>query len=569
MKPKSGHMIKPLIRTQYQPHPFVPKVDDDHSYDNGVHDIQTDSPSAAKDSDAMSILHDHIAEAPPSQLHGEVPGEQPVREQALEEIANLHDEPRDRDTKTAADAPSPNSESVYDDTFLQATELPGFRFGRNDLPARDTSTASPSPSTSLNGGASLGASDQHAAVVPVAPNQELPPHSDGSMNPPEPRSVPATFSPTPQPEPQGPVGPSALVNNANDVLEAAPSESAPTTMVDSAFDDGASATFSMTDTLDSSVSHYRWENGRRYHAYRDGAYWGPNDELHNDQQDIAHKAWTLSIGDRLFMAPLNGPKIQRCLDVGTGTGLWAIEFAEMFPHAQVTGTDLSPIQPVWVPPNCMFEVDDVSMEWTFRKDSFDFIHSREMFGSIADWDFFFQQCFAHIKPGGYVECLERGVKPMSDDDTVGPDHFYTLWGNTVLEMGMKWGKGFDAFEIIRERMERAGFVDVVETKMKWPIGGWAKEKHMQELGLWNAVRLDTGIEGYVMRLFTQAGGVSLRILHHSAFSRSYQEKANETATVVLRRSASLPGEFPPMYARPIPPRLSPWNMRLWPETARQ
>ncbi|KAL8866257.1 MAG: hypothetical protein Q9174_006408, partial [Haloplaca sp. 1 TL-2023] len=174
---------------------------------------------------------------------------------------------------------------------------------------------------------------------------------------------------------------------------------------DSAYDDASSLNESITDTLDSAYSRFRWENGRRYHSYRDGAYWGPNDETHNDQQDIAHHAWRLALDNKLYLAPIHKP--ERILDVGTGTGIWAIEMADSFPDTQVVGTDLSPTQPNWVPPNCVFEVDDVTMEWTYRKDSFDFIHSREMFGSIADWDEYFKQCYLHLKPGGWVEALER------------------------------------------------------------------------------------------------------------------------------------------------------------------
>jgi hypothetical protein len=54
--------------------------------------------------------------------------------------------------------------------------------------------------------------------------------------------------------------------------------------------------------------------------------------------------------------------------------------ADQYPSATVTGTDLSPIQPEWVPPNCHFEIDDVSLEWTFPPDHFDFIHIREPAG---------------------------------------------------------------------------------------------------------------------------------------------------------------------------------------------
>ena len=437
-------------------------------------------------------------------------GEQPRSNDADEDSVYQHQTCGTHSARPEVRPLPQEAEPMYDDTFFQATELPGFRFLSRSGPTSHPAYEQPYISESQGGQQTMDDSRQPDGG-PVSSDQ-VAPDIDQAQGTEHASSAAQTNSflhqnifskgqiPTQNSAPQASTPDPMSSELDNDI--------APTELVDSAFDDGASASFSITDTLESSVSHYRWENGRRYHAYRDGAYWGPNDELHNDQQDIAHKAWTLSIGDRLFMAPLDGSTLQRTLDVGTGTGLWAIEFAEMFPNAQVTGTDLSPIQPSWVPPNCMFEVDDVSMEWTFRKNSFDFIHAREMFGSIADWDFFFAQCFAHCKPGGYVECLERGVKPMSDDHTVGPDHFYTLWGNTVLEMGMRWGKGFDAWEIIKEKMESAGFVDVVETKMKWPIGGWPKDRRLRELGLWNAVRLDTGIEGYVMRLFTQAGGVS-------------------------------------------------------------
>ena len=36
---------------------------------------------------------------------------------------------------------------------------------------------------------------------------------------------------------------------------------------------------------------------------------------------------------------------QRVLDVGTGTGIWAIDFADDFPDTMVFGTDISPTQP--------------------------------------------------------------------------------------------------------------------------------------------------------------------------------------------------------------------------------
>ena len=68
-----------------------------------------------------------------------------------------------------------------------------------------------------------------------------------------------------------------------------------------------------------------------------GAYVLPNDEVEQHRLDLVHHAWGILLDDkrlgvddneggnkdRLFKAPLVNP--QRILDIGTGTGIWAIE----------------------------------------------------------------------------------------------------------------------------------------------------------------------------------------------------------------------------------------------------
>jgi len=96
----------------------------------------------------------------------------------------------------------------------------------------------------------------------------------------------------------------------------------------------------------------------------------------------------------LFKAPVKNP--QKILDLGTGTGIWAIDIAEYvsvhltvdsslinprkFPEAQVIGTDISAIQPSWVTPNLEFLVEDFEAEWLYKENSFDFIHTRMISG---------------------------------------------------------------------------------------------------------------------------------------------------------------------------------------------
>lgn len=71
----------------------------------------------------------------------------------------------------------------------------------------------------------------------------------------------------------------------------------------------------------------------------------PNDESEQDRLDLSHGMFKLIMRDKLYLAPISKPS--RILDIGTGTGIWAIEMGDEFPDADIIGTDLSPTQPTW------------------------------------------------------------------------------------------------------------------------------------------------------------------------------------------------------------------------------
>ena len=123
---------------------------------------------------------------------------------------------------------------------------------------------------------------------------------------------------------------------------------------------------------------------------------GPNDERAQDNLDIAHHLFLMSLNGELYLAPIT-QKPERVLDIGTGTGIWAMDFADQHPATEVVGTDLSPIQPRWTPPNCKFEIDDANDDWTFAKNSFDFIHVRYLLGCISDWPRFYGQVMEYTR----------------------------------------------------------------------------------------------------------------------------------------------------------------------------
>ncbi|KKY27372.1 putative sam dependent [Diplodia seriata] len=247
---------------------------------------------------------------------------------------------------------------------------------------------------------------------------------------------------------------------------------------------------SATTSLKSSIMNFHYENGRRYSAYKQGQYWGPNDEQQADQLDICHHICNLTMDGRLHLAPLDsqGPQKLHVLDVGTGTGLWAVDFADQNPSADVVGTDLSPVQlPHAVPPNLRFELDDCTQPWTFAPETFDFIHIRSLYGSVADWPAFYAECLKALKPNGYIEQVEMSVVPKSDDGSVAPDSVFARWGDVSLAAGDAFGKSLRTVDESKQGLVDAGFVDVVERRFKWPIGG---------------LNWEQGIEGWCMFLLT-------------------------------------------------------------------
>ena len=77
------------------------------------------------------------------------------------------------------------------------------------------------------------------------------------------------------------------------------------------------------------------------------AYNFPNDEKEQDRLDMSHHMCLLLLDDKLHLAELPEDRAIRILDIGTGTGIWAMDMGDKYPNAQVIGNELSAIQPRW------------------------------------------------------------------------------------------------------------------------------------------------------------------------------------------------------------------------------
>ncbi len=185
---------------------------------------------------------------------------------------------------------------------------------------------------------------------------------------------------------------------------------------------------------------------------------------------------TLLLENKLFLAPLDSTKVRNVIDVGCGTGIWAMDFADAHPEAEIIGIDLSPTQPAWTPPNCRFEIDDIESTWTFPSNHFDFVHIRCLMGSISNWPRLYAQAYEHMAPGGWIQHLDMDIQFTSDDGTVGDGHIMSEWSKTFFEAGERMGKTFYVVDGMAENITRAGFRDVYQIWFKVPVGGWTKDK---------------------------------------------------------------------------------------------
>ncbi len=165
---------------------------------------------------------------------------------------------------------------------------------------------------------------------------------------------------------------------------------------------------------------WTWLRGRR--VLTNTPYIFPKDEKEGSRLDLQHHLFKLAAGG-LYRAPLRQPRSM--LDVACGTGIWAREMAQHFPHAQVIGFDIDKSLPEKAmevlgpggqfPQNFRFQVADALQPFPFKDATFDFVHARLIspFVPIPRWPDVLGEMMRVLKPGGVIEVVDMQGPPRT------------------------------------------------------------------------------------------------------------------------------------------------------------
>ena len=181
----------------------------------------------------------------------------------------------------------------------------------------------------------------------------------------------------------------------------------------------------------------------------------PNDIQEQERLDMQHIMMGATLGGKLGLAPLAEDFNGRVLDIATGTGIWAIDFANRYPESKVTGTDLSPIQPTYLPPNCEFIIDDAEDPWVFPH-AFDYIHGRALLSCFKDPREVLKSAFEALAPGGYLE-LQDGCFPLRYIGDPPVESNLYKWMEIVCQGAAKAGRPWTNAQFYRQWLEELGF----------------------------------------------------------------------------------------------------------------
>ncbi|KAF6818352.1 umta methyltransferase family protein [Colletotrichum plurivorum] len=227
----------------------------------------------------------------------------------------------------------------------------------------------------------------------------------------------------------------------------------------------------------------------------------------------------MATGHKLYCAPLQPERVHNILDIGAGTGIWAIEMGDNFEHAEVKlkkrclrnlGSVLLRKGPSRslsrVPSNVKFMVDDIESPWIESR-KYDFIMCRYMGASIKDWPNLMRNIYDHLNPGGWAEFQDVNTKFYSQDSSYTDSTATARWMSAFMAACASTGRDPSVGPKLEGWVrESANFTNISSHVLKVPLGPWARHQYYKDLGMMNLMLTLDGLEALSLKLFAEMLG---------------------------------------------------------------
>ncbi|KAL7917443.1 S-adenosyl-L-methionine-dependent methyltransferase [Trichoderma austrokoningii] len=205
-------------------------------------------------------------------------------------------------------------------------------------------------------------------------------------------------------------------------------------------------------------------------------YFLPDNSL---QVNYQHNMTIHILGGRLGQAPVDSQA--QVLDVATGTGIWATQYAEQHPESTVLGVDLSIAEPQdSLPENCQFQqLDAETGEWPPTQ--FDYIHFGHVLSCFDDTKAVMKKAFDHMQPGGWIEFHDPEMRIIADGGSANGTAFEECV-QMVIKGARTVGRDLRKPAQYPIWLNETGFVNVQNAKFLLPINEWPENPKLKHVG---------------------------------------------------------------------------------------
>jgi len=126
----------------------------------------------------------------------------------------------------------------------------------------------------------------------------------------------------------------------------------------------------------------------------------PVNETEWDRLDAQSNAMDKFLGNRLPPDDIGQPR--KILEIGAGSGAWAIHAAKLYPEADVVAADMNPLPARPLPPNLSYKQVNVLEPLPFPAGTFDVVHIRLTLCHLPDAFSVLSRIIDLIVPGGWL-----------------------------------------------------------------------------------------------------------------------------------------------------------------------